>query len=108
MVEFNAAAMLAGAAVLAMLGFSWLALAMDTHWEQVHGQAGPAPGAQKLLRLCGSVLLLASLGLCLMTDHASMAVLVWLMLLAGAAVLVAMTLAWQPQGLQRLWPRGRA
>ena len=106
MVE-SAAWMLAGAAALALLGFAWLALAMDAHWEQVHGQQGLAPAGPKLLRFGGGALLVASLGLCLMSDHASMAVLVWLMLLASAAVLVAMTLAWRPHFLRPLWPGRR-
>lgn len=104
MVE-SAAWMLAGAAALALLGFAWLALAMETHWKEVHGQQGRAPVMPKLLRLGGGPLLTVSLGLCLMSDHASMAVLVWVMLLAFAAVLVAMTLAWRPHCLRLLWPR---
>jgi hypothetical protein len=41
-----------------------------------------------------------------MADRASMAVLVWLMLLAGTAPLIAFTLAWRPQLLRLLWPWG--
>lgn len=104
MVE-HAAWMLAGAAALALLGMAWLALAMDPHWAQVHGQAGPAPRQQQGLRLLGSIALAACLGLCLVSDHATMAVLVWAMLMAGAAVVIAMTLAWRPQGLRLLWSK---
>ena len=96
--------MLAAAAALAVLGFAWLALAMDTHWEQVHAQHAVPRAVQRLLRTFGSAALLVSLGLCLMTDHASMAALVWIMLLAGAAVLIAMLLAWRPLWLRRVWP----
>jgi len=105
MVESAAPWMLTGAAALAVLGLSWLALAMDVHWEQVHGHAGPKRGTRTQLRLLGGLLLLASLLLCLGADHASMAVLVWAMLLAGAAVLIAMTLSWRPHSLRLLWPK---
>lgn len=104
MVE-SAAWMLAGAALAALVGFAWLALAMDTHWQQVHGRAAPTALSRKLLRLLGGLLLTASLMLCLQADHASMAVLVWAMLLAGAAALIAFVLAWQPRWLRLLWPR---
>jgi hypothetical protein len=102
MVEF-ANWLLAAAAALTVLGLGWLALAMDVHWEQVHGQAGPQARTQTRLRRLGSLLLAASLMLCLAADHPSMAVLVWAMLLAGAAVLIAMTLAWRPHSLRVLW-----
>lgn len=98
--------LLAGAAALTVLGLAWLALAMDRHWEQVHGQPRPASPIQTLLRGLGGLLLAAALVLCLMADHASMAVLVWAMLLAGGAVLIAGVLAWRPQGLRLLWPGG--
>lgn len=98
--------MLSAAALLTLLGFAWLALAMDTHWEQVHGREGPVRGTQRLLRWLGSAALLLSFLCCLRADHASMAVLVWAMLLAGAAVAVAMTLSWRPTLLRAAWPRG--
>jgi len=104
MVEF-AVWMLAGAAALALMGLGWLALAMEVHWEQVHGQTGPKARTRTLLRLLGSMLLVASLLLCLGADHPSMAVLVWVMLLAGGAVLIAMTLSWRPHSLRLLWPK---
>ncbi len=102
MVE-SASWLLAGAALASVLGFAWLALAMDTHWEQVHGQAATPAVNRRLLRVLGSGLLAASLALCLQADHASMAVLVWAMLLAGAAVLIAFVLAWQPRWLRLIW-----
>ena len=97
--------LLTGAAVSAVLGFGWLALAMDTHWEQVHGDAAPPPSLARSLRLAGALALAASLGLCLAADHPTMAVLVWLMLLAGSAMAIAATLSWRPQWLRPLWPR---
>ena len=41
---------------------------------------------------------------CLAVDHATMAVLVWVMALSGAALLVAFTLSSQPQRLRVLAP----
>jgi len=105
----SAALLLAGAALLVVWGFAGLALAMDAHWQQVFGsgpggQQAPSTAMRRLLRALGSLLLLASLGLCLRVDHPSMAVLVWLMLLAGGALLLSMILAWRPRWLRLLWP----
>ncbi|WAC71194.1 DUF3325 domain-containing protein [Roseateles sp. SL47] len=92
------------AAGAAIVGFGWLALAMDVHWEQAQGQRPQPAPVVRLLRVLGSLALAASLGLCLTADHASMAVLVWFMLLAAAVLTVAMTLSWRPQWLRCLWP----
>ena len=78
-------------------GVAWLALAMEVHWQQARRTTGrPNAAAAAGLRVLGSAALLASLLLCLRADHASMAVLVWVMSLAAAAVMVALTLAWRP------------
>ena len=90
------------AAAAALAGLAWLALGMDSHWAQVHAdrpQAGPGR-----LRALGAIALASSLGLCLAADHPSMAVLVWFMLLAGAAIVIAMTLSTRPRWLRWLWP----
>jgi hypothetical protein len=92
------------AAVAAVVGFGWLALAMDTHWEQAHGARPQSPQAVRVMRSLGGMALAGSLLLCLQADHASMAVLVWLMLLAAAVLTVAMTLSWRPTWLRGLWP----
>ena len=49
-----------------------------------------------------------ALALCLRADHASMAVLVWVMTLSGAALLVAFLLAARPRWLRLLAPWVRA
>jgi hypothetical protein len=86
-------------------GIAWLALAMDVHWQQVRGTAsGPARREAIGLRIAGSAALLVSLGVCLIADHPTMAVLVWVMSLAASALLVALTLAWQPRWLAWLAP----
>ncbi|MFZ5507581.1 MAG: DUF3325 family protein [Pseudomonadota bacterium] len=103
--------LLAAALLCSVLGFAWLALAMDVHWAQARG-AQPAPtGVPRVLRALGAAALAASLVLCLRADHASMAALVWVMALAAGALLVALALAWRPRWLAPLvaWvPRAAA
>lgn len=97
---------LAGTAAVA--GLAWLALAMDAHWHQVHGSAAPTSAARVALRTLGVAGLAVSAALCFIADRPSMAALVWVMLLAGAVPLVALTLAWWPGALRAFWPSGRA
>jgi hypothetical protein len=94
-----AALYLMAAAVATLLGFAWLALAMDAHWKQVFGQIEPKANTRRVLRVLGGAALLASLGLCLLADRPSMAALVWVMLLALGALVVALALAWRPRWL---------
>lgn len=93
------------AAMLCFGGMGWLALAMDVHWQQVmHRPPGPAEVTRRVLRVLGAVALTLALLACLAADRPSMAVLVWVMLMAGSAVLVAMTLGSRPQLLRVLHP----
>lgn len=93
------------ASLSCFVGFAWLALAMNVHWQQVM-ETGSTPGAQtrKTLRILGSLGLLISALFCFVADRPSMAVLVWLMLLAAAAPSIGMLLAWRPQLLRVVWP----
>lgn len=96
------------ALLCSVAGLAWLALAMEVHWQQAratHGQ--PGRGTVIGLRVLGAIALLASLLACLGADHASMAVLVWVMSLAAASLVVALTLAWRPRWLAWLvrWAR---
>lgn len=70
---------------------------MAVHWQQVRGTPSPTSGTAILLRVFGALALLLSLTLCFLADHASMAPLVWVLSLAGGALLVAFTLAWRPR-----------
>jgi hypothetical protein len=93
------------AAALTLAGMGWLALAMEVHWGQVmHRPAEAAARTRRVLRALGTAALPLSLLACLMADRPSMAVLVWVMLLAGSAAAIAMTLARRPQALRALWP----
>ncbi len=96
------ALMLLVALVVTVMGMGWLALSMENHWEQVRGKAACPPATVRSLRLLGAVALLTSLVLCLMVDSASMALLVWVMSVAGAAVIVALTLTWKASALAPL------
>ena len=95
--------------ILALLcsagGIAWLALAMEVHWQQARGaDAGPARRTAIGLRVLGGVALAVSFGVCLLADHVTMAVLVWVMSLAASALLVALALAWRPTWLVWLTP----
>jgi hypothetical protein len=97
------AAMLAAAVLASFAGMGWLALAMPVHASQAWDRL-PSTAALKLLRWLGALSLLVALCLCLAVDHASMASLVWVMAMAFAALLVAMTLAMRPRWLRILAP----
>lgn len=103
------ALLLAAALLVCVAGMGWLALAMPAHAQQVWG-AAVTPAAARGLRLLGASGLVAGLLLCLAVDHPSMAVLVWVMALAGAALVVAFTLTWRAPWLGALapWLRPRA
>jgi len=97
------AVMLLGALIACVVGMGWLALAMEPHARQVWGRALPT-SRSTLLRTLGAFGLALALSLCLAVDHASMAVLVWIMALALAALLTAFTLAWCARWLRVLAP----
>lgn len=89
---------LMAAAALSLCGMAWLALAMEVHWGQVMHQHAEDAQRQRL-RALGAMALLLSLLACLMADRPSMAALVWIMLLAGSALAVAMVLSRRPRWL---------
>lgn len=79
----------------AVLGMSWLALSLEVHWRQVAKPHWSRSQAQVTgVRVAGILSLLTSLVLCLLADHPSMAILVWLMMLTSAALAVALALTW--------------
>lgn len=97
---------LAVAAACTLAGMGWLALSMEVHWGQaMHRAAEASSGTQHTLRVLGSLALALALLACLLADRPSMAVLVWVLLMAGSAVSVAMVLARRPRWLALLWPR---
>jgi hypothetical protein len=96
------ALLLLAAFVSTVVGMGWLALSLESHWSQVRGEHGATAGTVRLLRVLGGLALAASLALCLRADHATMAVLVWFMALAAAALVIAFTLSWRPRVLAPL------
>lgn len=94
------AAWLALALTCCIGGAAMFAFAIDTHWQQVRGTATVlAHRTIVMLRTLGALAWFAALTACLQADHATIAVLVWVMSLAAAALVVAFTLAWRPQWL---------
>lgn len=88
------------AAALNFSGMAWLALAMEVHWGQVlHRHAEDAQRPRRRLRALGAAALLLSLLACGAADRPSMAALVWIMLMAGSALGVAMLLSRRPRWL---------
>jgi hypothetical protein len=85
-----------------IVGMGWLALAMDLHWKQVYADAARPAAAATVLRILGYAALTTSLVFCLLADTATMAVLVWMMLLAFSAAAIAFLLSWRPAVLTPL------
>lgn len=102
------ALMLSAAVAGNVAALGWFALAMPAHWRQLRGAQPLTRGNVTMLRMLGVAGLLFSLVLCFRVDAASMASLVWIMSVAGAALAVAFTLAWRPRMLAPLivWTRG--
>ncbi len=98
--------MLIAAWACCVLGFAWIALAMDVHWREV-ARTALRRSQQMKLRVAGVAALSVSLLLCLTVDHASIASLVWVMMLAAAALTVTFTLAWRARWLAYLVGRPR-
>ncbi len=86
---------LIAAVTAALLSMSWLALAYESHWQQVFPESGTLQNRRRPKLSAWGFLLLSAV-FCLNADHPSMAVLVWVMLLAVAAFSVAMMLSHRP------------
>lgn len=99
--------MLIVAALAGIAGMGWLALSMRVHARQAW-DAMPSRAMLRALRCLGIAGISIALVLCLRADHASMAILVWLMCLSGAALLMAFLLASRPRWLRLLAPWVRA
>lgn len=96
---------LTAAALLSLVGMAWLALSMDVHWAQVKQiPLADSQPPRTVLKLLGYLALVASLVVCLIADRPSIAALVWIMLLVGSAVAVALLLANKPRMVKSFWP----
>ncbi len=93
------------ATLLSLLGMVWLALSMDVHWAQVQQIAlAESRPPKAVLKGLGYLAISVSLVICLFADRPSIAVLVWIMLLVGAAFTVAFVLAKKPGLVRIFWP----
>ncbi len=91
------------AAITALAGMSWLALTLQPHRKQVFPAELQQISTRRLKMLGWSFLLLSAV-FCFQADHPSMAVLVWVMLQAFAAMIVAMILSRRPVLLRFICP----
>ncbi|TWI69092.1 uncharacterized protein DUF3325 [Pseudoduganella lurida] len=89
------------ALLAAVAGMGWFALSNEVHWRQVRGSTCPEVFMHRL-RILGGLGITAALAFCLSVDSASIAVLVWLMVLAAAALTIAFTLTWRARALRVL------
>lgn len=96
------AALLAGALLCEFVGLAWFALAKEPHWRQLRGTQALGARHGRRLKALGTIALLASVVLCVLANHVSMAVLVWIMGLAAAALAVTFTLSWRASWLDLL------
>lgn len=96
---------LSAAAALSVLGMAWLALSMDVHWAQVKQiPLAESQPPRMVLKLLGFSALCGSGVVCLIADRPSIAALVWIMLMVGSAVAVALQLSKFPKALNACWP----
>jgi hypothetical protein len=87
----------------AIAGFAALSLAMDRHWEQLHGRwSEPAIPARQWLRAGGTLGLLVSLGACIALRGAAQGWVTWAGMLTLAGVALALTLSYAARGVARL------
>ena len=99
--EHAYAAGLSIAALASLAGMAWIALSMPVHAAQALG-AVPGARARRALRWLGASSIAVALAVNLHTDHASMAVLVWVMTLTGSALAIAFALSTRPHWLRVL------
>jgi hypothetical protein len=87
----------------AIAGFAALSLAMDRHWEQLHGRwSEPAIPSRQWLRAGGTLGLLASLAACIALRGAGQGWVAWAGMLTLAGVSLALTLSYAARGVARL------
>jgi hypothetical protein len=85
--------MLLLALLISLVGLALIAATIPRHWRQLRDDTPLSPRLALVLRLGGSLALFVSLLLCLASGHPTMTVLVWIMLLAVGAVLIALLFA---------------
>lgn len=91
-----------GALAVAIAAMGWLALAMDSYWQQIHGDGLRRTATAGRLRASGVAGLIVSFALTAWVDGPAMASVVWIMFVALAVVSIAFTCTWRPQWLRWL------
>lgn len=91
------------ASLLALLGFSLLALSQDRHYDRVFESNWPENRPQGVRRAIGFTALALALPLCIAADGAGFGSLLWVVLISAAAMAVAFALTWRPHWLR--WAR---
>lgn len=91
---------LAAAGLLAVLGFALLALNQERHFASSCPERVPAPDASRAQCALGFLSVASALPVCIVAQGAAFGSLLWAMLLPGAAMAVAFTLAWRPHWLR--------
>jgi Protein of unknown function (DUF3325) len=94
------AMLLAVGYVACVAGFAWLALGMEPHWQQVQGARQLSQRGRVALRTLGVLGLVGGGLACARADHASMAMLVWVLMLTAAALTVTFVLSGWPAALR--------
>lgn len=87
----------------ALAGFVSLSLAMDRHWEQLHGRGSePRPASKRWLHVGGIAGLAVSLLACIALRGAGQGWVAWAGMLTVAAGALAMMLTYATRGVARL------
>lgn len=97
-----------GALSSAAAGFAALSLAMDRHWEALHGRGNlPGQRTRRSLRWAGVAGLLVSLLVCLSIWGASQGWVAWAGMLTAAAVGMVLVLSYAARAVVRVgWAAG--
>lgn len=92
----------------ALGGFTALSLAMDRHWEGLHGRGNvPSDSTRRKLRWSGSGGLLVSLLVCLFVWGASQGWVAWAGMLTAAAIGLVLVLSYAGRAIVRVgWAAG--
>ncbi|MFI5445422.1 DUF3325 domain-containing protein [Polaromonas sp. UC242_47] len=95
------------ACLLALWGFSLLALSQERHLERVFGSNDYPALKLRAQRAISFIAISLSLIACIAAQGASFGILLWVLLVCAAAMAIALTLTWRPQWLRRLPCPGR-
>lgn len=93
---------MASAFLLLFLGFALLALSQERHQERVLGPNWPLAPARPAQRAIGFIANGLALPLCVVGQGSGFGSLLWVVLMAAAAMAVALLLTWRPSAFRLL------